>query len=269
MEKIDINFNPSILHLCLLAVLITLLFLPFRTFLSATRYYFLEACGKIALAPVFNVRFEHFFFGDQFTSLKWVFSDLVYAIFYFSNGWSNLIPIFASLTVLVPTRFVESWSFRILSIIVVALPLWWRFLQCCRRFVVLKHPIHFYNAIKYSIGLISSILASVHKLIPGPGSQLGRFVLLFNVLSSTYSLYWDIINDWSLIQPSSEKWNGRLAEVVKLYRISERVTAVSCCLILCLLLDSATCDYMLVELCSAIRLGAWVDTSQSPFFSWS
>lgn len=102
-------------------------------------------------------------------------------------------------------RLYDSWA----PSFVTALPAWWRFIQCIRRFYDTRHSHpHLTNSVKYALSL-SAIIFSVCSKFDG-SLTLKVFwlsilaLLVFSALASVFAFAWDVYFDWGLLSKNEE-----------------------------------------------------------------
>jgi len=149
-ERFSLAIYPSALFLFLLVKL----FAPWRRISHwGTRLSLLSTLAQVAMAPFGKTRFLDSFVGDFLTSMVKIIVDVEAATC-----------LLATYFFLRPERVL--WDCGAVAKIVVpilcALPLWWRFQQCLRRYwdTGSRKP-HVYNALKYLISH-SVRAASIH-----------------------------------------------------------------------------------------------------------
>jgi len=124
-------------------------------------------------------------------SLVPVIMDLFYSFVFFFSG-SFLVDDASP-------SFARSRAFLGTSIFVGILPFWFRLAQTSRRFLQdRKNFIHLANSGKYSVALFSNLIGGIRSIFPN--SSLLSFWIFSAVVSSFYGLYWDIFQDWSLLE---------------------------------------------------------------------
>ena len=96
-----------------------------------------------------------------------------------------------------------SYSYGLRYFIAV-LPAYIRFAQCIRRYLDSKRAHHLYNAGKYSTAFVKVITVAVHESVRSNTSL--AFYMMGHVVSSIYTLYWDLINDWGLLRTHSDNY---------------------------------------------------------------
>jgi xenotropic and polytropic retrovirus receptor 1 len=83
-----------------------------------------------------------------------------------------------------------------------ALPPIWRALQCIRRYADTRNVFpHLVNCGKYSMTIMAAVTLSLFR-IDGTNSTLALFAT-FSVVNSIYCSIWDLLMDFSLLQPDS------------------------------------------------------------------
>jgi hypothetical protein len=168
------------------------LFSPFRVLFYSTRRYFLTALWRMVCAPFYPVVFMDFYLADQLTSVGNFFVHLRYAACFTID----------------PNAVYSSCSFRHDWLLTAAgaLPSWFRFLQCLRRYRDAPAPRHAHphlvNAGKYFGSLLVAVLQVLdthyrHKGDP-VWTPLRVLWLIVNLLSTVYRLGWDVFMDWGL-----------------------------------------------------------------------
>lgn len=78
----------------------------------------------------------------------------------------------------------------------------WRALQCIRRYLDTKNVFpHLVNCGKYSMTIMAAVTLSLYR-INGTNSNLALFAT-FSVVNSIYCSIWDLLMDFSLLQPDA------------------------------------------------------------------
>ncbi|XP_055354793.1 xenotropic and polytropic retrovirus receptor 1 homolog isoform X2 [Paramacrobiotus metropolitanus] len=180
---------------------------PFHVLCYDARKWVIKIMFRVITAPLHPVGFADFWLGDQFTSLTPAFLDIEYSVcFYiFEVPWvTKGIPH--------PSKMCTSNSNAIRPILA-ALPAWFRFAQCLRRYrdSKLAFP-HLVNAGKYSMlffVVLFSALNSMHveryaEDFIGERPVFYMWVITA-VVSSCYSFAWDIRMDWGFLDPNAKE----------------------------------------------------------------
>lgn len=80
-----------------------------------------------------------------------------------------------------------------------ALPAWFRFLQCLRRYHdTLEWFPHLLNAVKYTCSLMQLFVYFSYRHYGGNSLKAGYIVI--SLIASSYTFAWDIHMDWGLFQ---------------------------------------------------------------------
>ncbi|KAL3870197.1 hypothetical protein ACJMK2_038278 [Sinanodonta woodiana] len=171
---------------------------PIKILHHSSRMWLLKILFRIFTAPFHHVGFADFWLADQLNSLATVLLDFEYmACFYaFEVDWHG------------PDR-PQVCTKRIYGIraVVACLPAWFRFAQCLRRYrdTKLVFP-HIVNAGKYSttfLAVLFSTLYHVHLELYGNSERQAHIFfylwIVASVLSSCYTLTWDLKMDWGLM----------------------------------------------------------------------
>lgn len=80
---------------------------------------------------------------------------------------------------------------------------------------------HLYNAGKYSTAFIKVAMAAIHAAVNSKTSLV--FYMLGHFVSSIYTLYWDLINDWGLLRTKSDNFLVSLFSAVQSRYIRTKV----------------------------------------------
>jgi len=198
------HFSLSIYPFALFLFVLVKFFAPSRLVsLWDTRAALLGTLAQIAMAPFGKARFIESFVADVLTSMVKVFVD-VEATFCLIATY-----LFVDRTMLVSG--CASAAAYIVPIIC-ALPLWWRFQQCLRRyFDTQKRYPHVPNAFKYLLTHSVVIMAAYHPVFSDHHStswQTYRLVWLgCCVVSTLYQSWWDCVMDWGFFS-SGSLWPG-------------------------------------------------------------
>jgi len=196
------NFSPGILPVLLFFYTVYQLIVPF-----GTRWPMWKSIFLVVTAPMTSPSFFHGYVGDLFTSMVKVFQDLAWTIcFIVSGDWL----IHEDITVEARHKFAsEYWYKHVLIPLICFVPLWFRFNQCCRRYVDTgdRFP-HLANALKYAMSQTVTLLSAFHpNYMLRVNRNVGEFKLFdffqvsMIVISTIYSFVWDVYMDWGLGRP--------------------------------------------------------------------
>ena len=97
--------------------------------------------------------------------------------------------------------------------VICALPLWFRFQQCMRRYYERRKRFpDVANAGKYALSEAVVVMGSFHPLYNDHSEEWDFFRalwLLMCVASSLYAFAWDLMMDWSMVKRVNNKWELR------------------------------------------------------------
>ncbi|CAL8347123.1 unnamed protein product [Merluccius merluccius] len=180
---------------------------PFKTCYYKSRFWLLKLLFRVVTAPFHRVEFADFWLADQLNSLVVVLMDLEYMICFYSFelDWRRHDGLVRPVE---PGRMpCHSYSYGVRAVIQ-CLPAWFRFIQCLRRYRDTKRAFpHLVNAGKYSTTffvVIFSALYSTHKGQQPAEAQVFLYLLIScSVVSSCYTLIWDLKMDWGLFDRSA------------------------------------------------------------------
>lgn len=154
----------------------------------SNRAWLFSAIGRIVTSPFYPVSFKDFFLADQLISLAIMNSDLFFSsCFWVTGDWTR--PDGAGVCL---------EAHRLVSPLVVSLPLLWRLLQCLRRSRDMEDRWQLVNAGKYGTGILVAIVGAWRSIsthtVGSPVASTGWFVLI--CISTIYSGAWDATKDW-------------------------------------------------------------------------
>ncbi len=174
------------------------IYLAYRSFLPwSSAKFWLSRLWLVVSAPFSPVTFVTVYIGDVMTSFTKPFNDWAFmCCFFFTGYWVQYKLLDENANSCVGSYALST----IVSPLMSALPLWFRFLQCLRRYYDTRErwP-HLGNAGKYAlsmtVALIGLTLPSSNAGVVN-GTQVAWIVLL--VLSTLYTFSWDVWMDWGL-----------------------------------------------------------------------
>jgi hypothetical protein len=180
----------------LLGLLALWMFNPLKFIFGKARWWIIKILVRIVCAPFVQVKFADFYIADQLTSLSSVLFELQFIMCVYPTLSSNNMAKFCDK--------VQGLGIPVLSIA----PAYWRFMQCIRRFIDSKqwNP-HLLNAGKYAASILVAIFSFVDRgffTTQSAANSWNAFRILFlvtAVISTAYSLVWDIWFDWGLFRP--------------------------------------------------------------------
>ncbi|KAG0683389.1 hypothetical protein C6P40_004074 [Pichia californica] len=194
----DFRYFPYIYFYCLLFILLC----PFKIFYLKARIWFIVSIFRLFLSGFYPVEFRDFFMGVITCSLTYSIAN-IYMLFCLENqNWNNCIS----------CGPMKSYVLGICACI----PPIWRAMQCLRRFLDTGEWFpHFANLAKYLITTLYFFTLSIYRIstfrdiaLYGKSSNIfiTAFFITVSIINSSYSSFWDICMDWSLMQPSSDNF---------------------------------------------------------------
>eukprot|EP01114_Cavostelium_apophysatum_P020415 TRINITY_DN6833_c0_g1_i2.p1 TRINITY_DN6833_c0_g1~~TRINITY_DN6833_c0_g1_i2.p1 ORF type:complete len:406 (+),score=62.61 TRINITY_DN6833_c0_g1_i2:162-1379(+) len=175
---IPIWVHPTWLMICSLGV--------FLFFQIRSRFWLTRTLGRIIISPLRPVFFKDFFLADQLLSIAIVLMDMGFTICYYTR---------------------ESWDVNyhdgaceakrpLVDPIIAAFPLYWRIMQCFRRYRDSKDKYNLVNAGKYGTSLLVVLFSALK-----PKFYWGFYVwIALAIIATVYALVWDLKMDWNLLQ---------------------------------------------------------------------
>uniref|UniRef100_A0A3Q2P2Q5 Xenotropic and polytropic retrovirus receptor 1b n=1 Tax=Fundulus heteroclitus TaxID=8078 RepID=A0A3Q2P2Q5_FUNHE len=192
---VPMQVNPLILYGFFFLFLIN----PFKTCYYKSRFWLLKLLFRVVTAPFHHVGFADFWLADQLNSLVVVLMDLEYMVCFYSIelNWAEQKGLFVATS----KGVCNSYSYGLRAVIK-CLPAWFRFAQCLRRYRDTKRAFpHLVNAGKYSTSFFVvtfSALYSTHKESELEGRIYFYLYIACAIVSSCYTLIWDLKMDWGL-----------------------------------------------------------------------
>jgi hypothetical protein len=208
----EVGFKMIIYPLTLFTFVVLKFFSPTRLVsLWSSRSMLLHTLGQIVIAPFGKTRFLEGFVADILTSMVKIWVDVeasacIFSTWFFTAGYgADMVECSGVARVVVP--------------IIIALPLWWRFMQCLRRYydTTQRRP-HLPNALKYFFTHSVVIMGAYHPIFQDHHAsswQTYRIVWLLCCVGSTlYSIWWDVCMDWGLLTMQNASYPLLRSELV-------------------------------------------------------
>ena len=184
-------------NLALLVCIVVLGALPLRTFYADSRFSLLRTLVESVVAPCAPVTFWHVIVADYLTSLAKTMSDLHLTacisgeLMRGAQGDAELV------------RTSELWNLHYqtcnrspVNAVMLALPFWWRLMQCLKVYSVTREQKNLWNALKYSTAF-PLVYAGYLRKHDSSGAYDVLFVLAA-VVQSSFTFVWDVLMDWGL-----------------------------------------------------------------------
>ncbi|TVY80370.1 Protein SYG1-like protein [Lachnellula suecica] len=174
----------------LIFVTSVLIFFPGPYIFHRSRKWFVYSHWRLLLAGLYPVEFRDFFLGDMYCSLTYFMSNIELFFCLYATYWSH------------PSQCNSSHS-RLLGFFS-TLPGIWRALQCLRRYYDTRNVFpHLVNCGKYGMTILYYVSLSIYRIDHSKGN-LALFVS-FAAINACYTSVWDLLMDWSLLQPNASK----------------------------------------------------------------
>ncbi|KAF9325417.1 hypothetical protein BG006_011100 [Podila minutissima] len=172
--------------LILMSLVTFILLCPLPVFNYGARKWFLTSCWRIVASGFKSVEFRDFFIADEMNSLSYSIEQFEFAICAYVHHWDDL-PLYCKTSQMWITPFVT------------ALPPWFRFMQCIRRFKDTAEWFpHLVNAGKYTSSLVTLFVYFAFRHYGG--NALKAAYIFMAIVSSTYTFVWDVYMDWGLFR---------------------------------------------------------------------
>lgn len=206
LHSTQLNIKPSLCPLVVTVLVILYIFNPTVTCHYQARFWLLKHLVRIFTAPFHKVRFADFWLADQLVSIIPIFLDLEYlACFYTTDDVLSVSHLSKEYSRRCVTRNTQDLVIRT---IVAAFPAWTRCAQCLRRWRDENwRTHHLCNALKYSCMVTVVVLSSLAQYNKtGFEFDTMRIVwIVFAVLTSALTAYWDVIYDFGLFNATKSK----------------------------------------------------------------
>ncbi|KIW01587.1 hypothetical protein, variant [Verruconis gallopava] len=178
----------------LVGVTFVLLFNPLPILYHRARWWFLTALWRLFFSGLYPVEFRDFFLGDMFCSQTYAMGNIEL----FFCLYAHLAPGHASFAN--PAQ-CNSNNSRLLGFFS-TLPGVWRALQCLRRYRDTKNAFpHLANCGKYTATICYYMSLSLWRM--DKTFELKALFIFFATVNAVYCSIWDLVMDWSLLDPYS------------------------------------------------------------------
>ena len=159
------------------------------------RIWFFQLSFKIIISPFYDFPFIVPWATDQLLSLTISLRDFWYAFCYFVNACSTGKV----------SNDCRPGSINITEYVVIFIPLGLRILQCLNRVYFNKTRkeklVQLFNCLKYITSSISTVLSFYQS-----NNVIFVLWIIFVVISSLYSFFWDLKYDWAFLQKGSSNF---------------------------------------------------------------
>ncbi|RKF63109.1 Protein SYG1-like protein [Erysiphe neolycopersici] len=166
-----------------------LIVIPLPILFHRGRMWFLYSNWRLLLAGIYPVEFRDFFLGDIYCSLTYVMANIEVFFCLYIHQWID------------PSQCGSTHS--VLLGFFTALPAVWRALQCLRRYYDTRDMFpHLVNCGKYIATILFYTTLSRYRI-----NRTDIYMIIFLVTAAITSVYvslWDVLMDWSLLQPNAK-----------------------------------------------------------------
>mmetsp|Transcript_9873 Transcript_9873/g.15806 ORF Transcript_9873/g.15806 Transcript_9873/m.15806 type:complete len:474 (+) Transcript_9873:81-1502(+) len=177
-------------------VFIVLALLPLPALQRESRASLVRTLYESAIAPFAPVTFWHVIVADYLTSLAKTFSDIQMA-------WCVAAHIFLEQKSGQHVRSEKLWgdyhdhcTDSYSNMLMLALPFWFRLMQCLKVYSQTKEQKNLWNALKYTTAFPLVYAGYLRNQEPSP--EHTRFFIFSAVVQSSFTFVWDILMDWGL-----------------------------------------------------------------------
>ncbi|KAK8856917.1 EXS family-domain-containing protein [Apiospora arundinis] len=180
---------------------LVLILLPAPVLGHRSRKWFAYSHYRLFFAGLFPVEFRDFFLGDMYCSLTYATCNVELFFCLYARSWND------------PSQCNSSHS-RLLGFFN-TVPAIWRAFQCIRRYADTKNMFpHLVNCGKYTMTILAAVMLSLYR-IHDTHSNLALFVT-FSTVNAIYCSIWDLLMDFSLLQPDAR--HNLLRDILALKR---------------------------------------------------
>jgi len=193
-SKLTAHVATAYWPLILISITFFILFCPLPIAHFTARRWLISSIGRILVSGYYRVEFRDFFLADEMNSLSYSIEQFEFAMCAYAQQWNNLGQTCSTSHMWVTPFFT-------------ALPAWFRFLQCLRRYRdTFEWFPHLLNAGKYMTSLINLFVYFSYRHYGG--ATLRVCFILVSTVTSIYTFSWDVYMDWGL---------GRLGKQAQAY----------------------------------------------------
>jgi hypothetical protein len=163
------------------------LFNPIKRFYFRSRKFFLLTMARLLFSGLKRVEFKDFWVADMLCSQTYALGNIALFFCLYMNSWNE------------PANCNSSHS-RLMGFFS-ALPAAWRFLQCLRRYRDSGQVFpQLANCGKYACTVLHYVMLSLWRMDDKNSGLKAGFIAVASI-NSFYTIFWDIVMDWSLLNP--------------------------------------------------------------------
>ncbi|KAF4555103.1 EXS-like protein 1 [Elsinoe fawcettii] len=175
----------------LVAATVAIMLNPLPIFYPKSRQWFLATNWRLIFSGIYPVEFRDFFLGDLFCSLTYAMGNMetFFCLYHQRPMWSQ------------PMVCSSSHS-RLLGFLT-CLPGIWRALQCIRRYKDTRNFFpHLVNCGKYFCTIAYYLTLSLYRMNHSTSAK--ALFIAFASVNALYVSVWDLVMDWSLMDPTAK-----------------------------------------------------------------
>ncbi|KAB2578141.1 SPX domain-containing protein [Lasiodiplodia theobromae] len=170
----------------LIGLTVFVIFLPAPVLYHRSRRWFAYSNWRLFFAGLYPVEFRDFFLGDMFCSQTYAMGNIELFFCLYANGWEDATSCNSS-----HSRLLGFFS---------TLPGIWRALQCLRRYYDTRNFFpHLVNCGKYTWTILYYMSLSLYRI--HKTWHLRSFFIFCATVNAVYCTTWDLVMDWSLLNP--------------------------------------------------------------------
>jgi len=202
-EAAGLTWRPWLTcNLLLHAAAISLAFWP-RGLSRASRASLVATLVESVVAPFAPVTFWHVIVADYLTSMAKAFADLQLTVCLSGRILALGADAAEGATAGDYVRTTQLWddhhdtcAASSMNAVMLALPFWWRLMQCLRVYYDTREQKNLWNALKYSTAfpLVYAGYLRRHE----PSAAHDHLFVVAAVVQSSYCFVWDVVMDWGL-----------------------------------------------------------------------
>ncbi|CAN1342742.1 Phosphate transporter PHO1 homolog 10 [Linum perenne] len=183
----------ELMPLGLIIVVAAILLCPFHMLYRSSRFFFVRCLFRTLCAPLFKVSRLWSTVAISITQAFEICQKYLelYICYYGLGEYSRR-----------QEKCHSHGIYNALYFIVAIIPFWTRFMQCLRRFLEERDPMHAVNSIKYLSTIIAVVLRTIFELKKGNTRMV--LGLISSAAATAINTYWDVAVDWGLLRRNSK-----------------------------------------------------------------
>ncbi|KAG9325024.1 hypothetical protein KVV02_001023 [Mortierella alpina] len=172
--------------MAVVGIILLIVFCPLPIASWTARKWFLLSFWRVLVSGYHGVEFRDFFLADELNSLSYSIEQAEFAVCAYAFKWNDLARNCVT---------SQMWITPFLT----ALPPWFRFLQCLRRYRdTLEWFPHLLNGGKYAASLVNLFVYFSYRHYGG--DRLRYAFIGMSTFTSSVTFAWDVYMDWGLLR---------------------------------------------------------------------